>query len=486
MTQRARVILVNPCSTRGFGNYTAPYGLLFTAINIHKTYDVIIIDQTVEKNWRRKLLEELALKPLCVGVTAMTGPQIKEGLEVAQIVKEHDGFVVWGGLHATLLPEQTLANPYVDCVVEGEGEDAFAELVEALSLGKSLEGIPGVWIKVSGEARFGGKRAPVDLDSLGEIPFHLIDSGWYVRDSVHGPAFVFYSSRGCPQRCTFCLNETVYESHWRAFSPERVLSDLSRLLKLHPHIRHVQFWDDNFFPSLPRAKAIAEGVAALDDSLTWSVLGAHVRDIRRMSDEYLAMLASTRLREVLIGAESGSQHVLDLVRKNFKVEEMLESNRRLGRFGIRPTYSFISGVPGETDDDIRQSVLVMFQLMKDNPSAIVGNIKPALCYPGTDYFRQAVELGFKPCESLEAWSDFVWGDYAVLEMPWVSRKRKTFLQDLYYYTVLLCPEYLMIRSRLFPIFAKILSPIARWRVSRLNFVLPLTARVMHWIQKRYS
>ena len=77
-------------------------------------------------------------------------------------------------------------------------------------------------------------------------------------------------------------------------------------------------------------------------------------------------------------------------------------------------------------------------------------------------------------------------NYAALKMPWVSPRQKRRLQHLYYYTVLMNPVYPMIESRLFPILARLLGPIARWRVKRLCFTFPLIAKAMHLIQRYFS
>ena len=81
-------------------------------------YEVRIIDQRLESRWRDLLLEELSRGPVCVGVTCMTGPQIRSALEASRLVKQHSSVpVIWGGIHSTLMPEQTLRHEHIDLVV---------------------------------------------------------------------------------------------------------------------------------------------------------------------------------------------------------------------------------------------------------------------------------------------------------------------------------------------------------------------------------
>jgi len=224
-------------------------------------------------------------------------------------------------------------------------------------------------------------------------------------------------------------------------------------------------------------------MAGLGDSFTWSVLGAHIQDILRMKEGDLALFKGSGLQSVAVGVESGSQRILDMVGKSFTVEQIFEANRRLGQHGICPTYSFLSGIPGETWEDIRSTVDLMFRLKRDNPRIVVGNIKPFLCYPGTQLHDKALTLGWKSPQRLEDWSDYVWTNYLNLGIPWLSPKEKRLRTWLYYYTVLMNPRYMFIRSRLFTWTATLLRPFAEWRVKHLYLGFPLAAWLLYQIQR---
>jgi anaerobic magnesium-protoporphyrin IX monomethyl ester cyclase len=478
------VILFNPSSVHRIGDFTLPMGLLMAAIHVCRHYRVVIVDQVVERNWQTKLGRLLEENPVCVGISAMTGVQILEGLRASRIVKRHGCPIVWGGIHPTIQPESTLAHELVDYVVAGEGEVAFAELVDALAAGKSGAGIPGVWYTDGDRSRYGGDRERfVDLNALPAIPYHLIDMRKYIKPSSRGNTLNLYTSRGCPQQCTFCYNNSINKRRWRSFSADRTISDIHELLKVFPDIRHFQFWDDDFFTNPKRARRIAEGLTRISPAITWSALGAHVREVDRMDTDYLRSLQESGCKEMLIGVESGSEKVLKLIKKNFKLEELFRVNQKLQKFGITPTYTFISGVPGEDDTDIKKSIAVMFKLKRDNPDIILGNMKPVISYPGTALYRKALELGFKPPESLAGWGDYTWGNYMEITYPWVTPARKRLLSHLYYYTVLMNPEYMFIRSKIFTFLAKLLLPIAAWRVKNFSFVLPVESWGMNLVRK---
>ena len=481
---RRRVVLFNPSAVKGVGEgRTPPVGLLMAATHLHGRYRVEVVDQRVEPRWESRLRGLLGEGCVCLGVTALTGRQITNGLAASRLAKQAGCPVVWGGVHASILPQQTLAHPLVDYVVQGEGEVTFRELVDALAGAGTVRGIPGVWATVDGAAVCGGERPFVTLESLPPVPWELIDLRRYVWRGPHGPTLVLFSSRGCPQRCTFCFNHSVNRSRWRAFSPEVVLAEVERLLAERPELTHLEFWDDDFFVHRGRARRIAEGFRDRFPAISWSVLGAHVRDLVRMDDDYLACLRKSGLRSVLIGAESGSRDMLRALRKNFTPEELLRANRRLGAFGIRPTYSFMSGFPDETEDHVRETVSLIFRLRKDNPAAVTGNVKPFICYPGTALYERAGEMGLVSPGRLEDWAGQVWQRYDELDVPWTTRARRRFLVHLYYYTLLMNPEYMFIQSDVYAALSSVLRPLTEWRVRHLRFGWPFEVWLMKTAEK---
>ena len=219
------VLLFNPAPRSGFQAHERvelPLSLLCPAAPLdRKGYTVTIIDQFADPEWERKFEAALDARPLCVGVTCMTGPQILYAIEVSRRVKAKNPAtpVIWGGVHASLMPAQTLANPYIDAVVVGEGEATFAELVDALRDGSPLSGIAGLQYKEGGAVRTTPPRDFVELDAEPPMPYHLIDVDRYRRRLFGVDHLTFNSSRGCIFRCTFCWDPVMHQRTWRAMRP---------------------------------------------------------------------------------------------------------------------------------------------------------------------------------------------------------------------------------------------------------------------------
>ena len=117
-------------------------------------YETLIIDQRVENNWKELLESTLANKNvICVGISSMTGSQITGGIEASKVVKSVSPEipVVWGGVHPSLMPEQTAASEFVDIVVIGEGEDTILELAQKFEKKEPIESVKGISYKDKGK-----------------------------------------------------------------------------------------------------------------------------------------------------------------------------------------------------------------------------------------------------------------------------------------------------------------------------------------------
>ena len=112
---------------------------------IRAGYSVRIIDSTITLNYKKRVLEELQ-DALCLAISLVTGPMIRETAEIARAVKawNPDFPVILGGWHPSLLPKQTLEAEYIDVVVRGQGEDSLLELVQHLENQSAIDLIPGI------------------------------------------------------------------------------------------------------------------------------------------------------------------------------------------------------------------------------------------------------------------------------------------------------------------------------------------------------
>ena len=207
-----KVLLAFPNTGADAKGYSVnpPIPLLYLASCI-KDFSVAIYDQRVDSpQIFEKLLKE---GPICVGLTCMTGIQIQHALELSEIAKRNGIITVFGGIHPSLLPEQTQKDHRVDYVIAGEGEISFRKLLISLKKRESVK--PVLY----------GER--IDLNKLPAQPYEHLDVEQYTHvHQLPGRHLPFIFSRGCPSSCTYCCNVALYHSKWRTKNIEDALGEL--------------------------------------------------------------------------------------------------------------------------------------------------------------------------------------------------------------------------------------------------------------------
>jgi len=465
----AEVILVQP-KIGYWDDYRShpalPLALLSASRCVAKEFGVVLIDTRIDKNWKISLKQELENNPLCVGITSMTGNQISCALEISNYVKAISKVpVVWGGIHGSLLPESTLENKNIDILVKGEGEYSFLELVRALAAKTSLNDIRGVWYKKDGKIVRNPDREFLHLDNLPALPLFLIDLKKYLPIFKERRTFFIETSRGCPNCCAFCYNAVYNRSNWRAFSSERVIQELKYLSKSF-NIGSFYFVDDNFFVDLKRAYIIAQGIIEKRLNIFYEVQGITINSALKMNEDYLKLLVKSGMKKVHFGVESASERILKMLNKKLDISDVIKINRNWRRYNIIVQYNFMCGFPGETIEDICKTKELAFQLMRENPNALISPFCPYIPYPGTALYQKSLDDGFIFRKKIGDWSETDYGDNL-----WVAAEEKKIINSLFFASQFLDKHRSkdMVKSKIIKILIELYRPIARFRVRHLFF-----------------
>jgi anaerobic magnesium-protoporphyrin IX monomethyl ester cyclase len=394
----------------------APLCLLALAATLREHgFEPRIIDAAVEPNYRQAIREAIT-DAICLGISVLTGPMIRGAIEAAMLAKSlrPDMPVVFGGWHPTLLPDQTLAEPYIDVIVRGQGEITFCELVRAFESKSSLKNIAGISWKTDVIRTHNPDRPVKHLDELPLPAFDLVDFDAY--EKMEGKRKLAYAtSIGCPYACNYCTDTVFYKRRFNALSAERVVSELTQLVTRY-RIEEIALLDSNFPVDLRRAIAIAKGIVESGVRFRWT-FQASTDFICRMSEDEIRLLGASGVRHMGFGTESTSEAVLKLMNKRHqRVDEMYETARRAAIGGIKVTFNLIFGYPGETEAD-RQ---ITFRTMSD-VGRRYSNVRfsPNIFtpYPGIPIWPQLRELGVEEPRTLKQWGDLALG---VNMLPWLQ------------------------------------------------------------------
>jgi radical SAM superfamily enzyme YgiQ (UPF0313 family) len=451
---------------------TAPLGILAVSTPLLRAgYEVKIVDSTITPQFQQRVLREVE-DALCLCVSLVTGPMIRETVQMARAVKQlyPNLPIVLGGWHPSLLPDQTLAADFVDAVVVGQGEEALLEVVQHIEAGESLKGIAGVGYKQDGRIAFNPARP---LKPLAEMPpkaYHLADFDAYQR--VCGRRWAMYtSSLACPYNCGYCTNDGVYGRKWNALEPAQVVEETTDLVSRY-NLELLWIVDDNFMIDRERVVGIAEGLVRRGVRFDWSIQ-ASTNLVIRFTVEELKLLRRSGLTQVSQGADTGSLKMMHLMNKDFQdLETIYEAAERLTAAGIRPSFNLIFGYPGETEKERRESVALMMNICRRYPGAeFWTNIFTP--YPGSPIMKRAFELGIEVPKTLEGWADF-FPRYTVL--PWLKGREHERVQNM--------REYMRVAFHRVPIgkyqvpafnraLFELISRPARWRLDHHVYSFPV-------------
>lgn len=411
-----------------------PASVLMVAAPLIKAgYEIKIIDQRIEKDWPRVIEEELNHQPLIFGISALTGKQIQHGLMASKLVKgKSQTPVVWGGIHASLLPQQTLENQYIDFVVVGEGEETLLELAEQLKNKQNNFGeIKGLGYKKDGQIIVNPPREFVDINNLLPLPYHLIKIDNYIAtqsfaSGQSGRDIALYTSRGCPHRCGFCYNKEFNKRRWRGKSAERVVAEMTELVKKYK-ITSFNIEDDEFFVDVERAKKISELIIANDLKIEIFTSCRVNYVANQMNEKYLQLLYRAGFKTLAFGVESGSARVLDLMHKDITIDQVFKTIDLLKVAGINSKYYFMAGFPTEKINDLYQTTDLIQQMKQADPQIRIPAWRVFTPYPGTDLYDLAIKQGWQPPKSLEEWAHY---DFNTVKLPWVKGNIKRIINNV--------------------------------------------------------
>ncbi|MCI0697926.1 B12-binding domain-containing radical SAM protein [candidate division KSB1 bacterium] len=423
--QKAKILLYNPQAVF----YTMPLGLLAVGSHLDsERFETIIVDGRLEPDPLRALKPHLS-EALCLGMSVLTGRPIHDALQVARAVKaaRPDLPIIWGGWHPSLFPKACLEEPSIDIAVQAQGEATFCEIVERLTEKQNLEGVAGCTFRRNGVAVQNPPRVMQDMNAFAPMNYDLIPvQKYYALKKQRQLDYI--SSTGCYFRCTFCADPFVYKRKWTALTPERMGEELEHLWRRH-RFDDLHLQDETYFTYRDRVVAVAEEFLCRSLKFTWTATLRADQGVR-LAEEDFALCKRSGLRRVLIGVESGSQDMLNWMKKDITIEQILLAAERCARHDIAVDFPMIVGFPDEPEESVLATLRIAKQLRAMSPKfkTQIFFYQP---YPGSPISGMVKAKGYPLPQTLDEWADF---DFVGSYGPWVSRAKWQLVQRFKFYS----------------------------------------------------
>jgi hopanoid biosynthesis associated radical SAM protein HpnJ len=353
-------------------------------------------------------------------------PGFQNEVRLAEMMKsaKPDIKIALVGPPVTVKPEESLkASTAVDFVARKEFDYSVAEF----AWGRRLEEINGISFRKNGHIVHTPDRP--QLNNLDALPFAVdiykrdLDVTRYNVPFLLHPYIAFYTSRGCPALCTFCLwPQTIGGHPWRIRSSDNVVAEVKRALQLFPNIKEIFFDDDTFAWGKNRVLELCAKLKPL--KFTWSCTSRVHTDY-----ETLKAMKESGCRLLIVGFESGDPAILQNIKKGATVEQALAFMKNCKSLGIVVHGDFIIGLPGETHETIERSLRFAQELDCETIQVSIAH-----SYPGTEFDEYLKKNNYYTDDAM---TDELGHQLPNLEYPGLSRKEIVkaveYFYDRYYF-----------------------------------------------------
>lgn len=376
-----RIALVNP-RVESYSSTLPPLGLLYIAAVLERAgftprvFDIYPYDD-------RDFAALADYQPDVVGMTVLTDYWTR-ALEVSAFIRTRiqQAIFIVGGVHVTALPEDSLAALDAQVGVIGEGETTMLELCQCIASGAPWQDVAGT-ISRNVEGSFIRSSARRHIENLDDVPFpsrHLLNFEQYlvppgiIRGHWTERSTTVMTSRGCPFSCIWCGSQCTFGRKVRNRSIENVVAEIEHLVNEYA-IDTVWFVDDTFTLNKKRVLEFCRLMTERKIRITWGCQ-AHVKTA---DEEMFLAMKKAGLVQLDFGVESGSNRVLKSLKKDSTDDAIRRAFAITRKVGLRTTATFMFGSPGETAEDVEQTMKLAQEIRPDFVSSFF--ITP---YPGTE------------------------------------------------------------------------------------------------------
>lgn len=376
---------------------SVPMGIGYLAGYLRNKFedvDIKIIDEAITPlsySIISKTLESLD-EPIIVGISCLTST-FSRAIELARHIKfvKHNSLVIFGGIHPTALPGESLMTGSVDIVVRNEGEVTMADVYEAFTKKEPFSEIKGISYIENGKIYHNQDREYLKLNILPDFPYDLFE-----RIQCYSDLGMILASRGCQFGCVFCCNNLTTGKTYRPFGVDYVIRQIETLIMKYNQ-KSIVFCDENFISDKEHFFKLTQAIfyRGLHKKVFFC---AQVR-AADINEEVLDCMKKANFKVLFCGIETSSDRLLTLLNREETLSQIIRGIKLADSMGFLVSTNFIFGVPSETKVDRFNSLRFSSSLPLD-----VVRFNIAVPYPGTKLYELAKEEG-----SLRVSSE--WGNF---------------------------------------------------------------------------
>jgi len=297
--------------------------------------------------------------------------------------------IVLGGVHATALPNETMLElPAIDYIIAGEGEYRLLQLCECIRKNEldKISYIDSLFSRDNGAVR--GKYTAAFIENLDKLPFPdrtLGKSKDYRLSSLNSIPIV--PGRGCPYNCTFCASNIVWKRRARFRTAENVIAEIMEIAEQTGSNRFA-FVVDTMITNKQTFFKFCELIQQVNNRKFAFSMNSRVNEV---DDEVFEAMRKSGIDSIAFGIESGSQQILDRINKNISIFQIKKAIELVQKYNIFCTCNFMIGHPGETEEDVRQTVSLAQKIANKHVNLEINLATP---YPGTQLYDLGKERGY--------------------------------------------------------------------------------------------
>jgi len=456
------------------GTLYYPVWLAYAAGLLEKEHEVRLVDAPAW-NWNRtQVIEDIGKFQPGLIVLDSSFPSLNNDISVAETIKQDysDAKIILVGPPASQFSDRILQSNGIDIVARWEYDFTLKEIAEAIENEGNLEDVNGISYKKKRRVIHNPDREFSSSKDLDEIPFvskvyktHLNVRDYFLGNSLY-PEVQIFTGRGCPFQCTFCSwPQTLMGRKYRVRNIGNVLDELEWIEQNLPQVKEVFFEDDTFTIDKKRVIAFTEGYKQRRLKIVWACNARAELDYETMRE-----MKSANCRLLIVGYESGSDEILQKIKKGSTIKDARRFARDARRVGLLVLGDFVIGLPGETRETIESTNKLIRELQPE-----LLQVSVASPFPGTEFYAWAKSNGYLLTDDPNEYLDKQGHQKAIISYPELSSEEMVAAVDKILKNYYLSPSYIPPAMR--QVFRKNgWGELARLRRQAFNFISYLGGR----------